>query len=90
MGMQDFLLNQAMKWKMKDVPEAQRAQILELMKTNPDLIKKLSAEAEKNPELFKNISEEVERRVKGGESQMKALFAVRKKYAKELSGLNIQ
>ncbi len=50
MGIQNFLLGQAMKWKMKDVPEAQREQIMALV--------------QKNPELFKKIGEEVEKRTK--------------------------
>ncbi|MEK9184144.1 MAG: hypothetical protein AAB892_00220 [Patescibacteria group bacterium] len=73
MGMQDFLLRQAMKWKMKDVPEAQREQIMTLV--------------QKDPELFKRIGEEVERRTKGGEPQMKATMEVMKKYRKELQAL---
>lgn len=70
---QKFLVRQALKMKMKDVPEAQREQILALV--------------EKNPELFKKIGEEVDRRVKGGENQMKASMEVMKKYRAELSGL---
>lgn len=71
MGIQNFLLSQAMKWKMKDVPEAQREQIMTLV--------------QKNPELFKKIGEEVERRTKGGEPQMKATMEVMKKYRTELA-----
>ena len=59
--------------KMKDMPEAQREQILALV--------------EKDPELFKRIGEEVDRRVKGGENQMKASMEVMKKYRTELAGL---
>lgn len=70
---QKFLVRQALKMKMKDVPEAQREQILALV--------------EKNPDLFKKIGEEVDRRVKGGENQMKASMEVMKKYREELSGL---
>lgn len=73
MGIQNFLLGQAMKWKMKDVPEAQREQIMALV--------------QKDPELFKKIGEEVEKRTKGGEPQMKATMEVMKKYRSELSGL---
>lgn len=73
MGIQNFLLNQAMKWKMKDVPPEQREQILTLV--------------QKDPELFKKIGEEVDRRVKGGEPQMKATLEVMKKYRMELSSL---
>ena len=74
MGVQDFLLRQMMKSKLKDVPEAQREQILALVT--------------KNPELFKKIGEEVDRRVKkGGEPQMKATMEVMKKYRSELGEL---
>ncbi len=73
MGIQNFLLGQAMKWKMKDVPEAQREQIMALV--------------QKDPELFKKIGEEVERRTKGGETQMKATMEVMKKYRTELAGI---
>ena len=73
MGIQNFLLGAAMKWKMKDVPEAQREQIMALVK--------------KDPELFKRIGEEVDRRVKGGEPQVKATMEVMKKYRVELSSL---
>ncbi len=70
---QKFLVRQALKMKMKDVPEAQREQILALV--------------EKNPELFQKIGEAVDRRVKGGENQMKASMEVMKKYREELAGL---
>ena len=74
MSIQNFLLKQAAKWKMKDVPEAQREQFLTML--------------EKNPELFKKIGEEIDRRVKkGGEDQMKASFEVMKKYRTELAAL---
>ena len=71
MAIQDFLLKQAMKWKMKDVPKEQQEQIMALV--------------QKNPELFKKIGEEVDRRVKGGENQMKASMEVMKKYRTELA-----
>jgi len=74
MGVQDFFLRQVMKAKMKDVPEAQREQIMALVT--------------KDPELFKKIGEEVDRRVKkGGEPQMKATMEVMKKYRSEISAL---
>lgn len=73
MGIQNFLLGQAMKWKMKDVPAEQREQIMALV--------------QKNPELFKKIGEEVEKRTKGGEPQMKATLEVMKKYRGELGVL---
>lgn len=73
MGLQNFLLGQAMKWKMKDVPAEQREQIMALV--------------QKNPELFKKIGEEVEKRTKSGEPQMKATMEVMKKYRTELAAL---
>ncbi len=66
-------MRQALKMKMKDMPEAQREQILALV--------------EKDPELFKRIGEEVDRRVKGGENQMKATMEVMKKHREALAGL---
>jgi hypothetical protein len=74
MGIQDFFIRQMMKAKMKDVPEAQREQIMQLVTKDPD--------------LFKKIGEEVDRRVKkGGEPQMKATMEVMKKYREEIGKL---
>lgn len=73
MGMKDFILNQYVKRKLKDLPEAQRDQMMALVT--------------KDPELFKKIGEEVERRKKGGESEMKASMEVMKKYQEELRAL---
>ncbi len=73
MSIQGFLLKQFANWKLKDVPEAQREQMLALL--------------QKDPELFKKIGEEVERRKKGGESEMKAAMEVMKKYRNELAAL---
>ena len=73
MSLQGFFLNQYAKWKLKDVPAAQREQMTALI--------------EKNPELFKKIGEEIERRKKGGESEMKASMEVMKKYREELAVL---
>lgn len=73
MAIQDFLLRQMIKAKMKNVPPEQQEMILQLVT--------------KNPELFKKIGEEVERRTKGGEPQMKATMEVMKKYQNELREL---
>lgn len=74
MGVKDFLLKKVMESKLKDVPEAQREQIMALVTKNPD--------------LFKKIGEEIDRRVKkGGEPQMKATMDVMKKYKEEISKL---
>jgi len=73
MSFQGFLLRQYAKFKMKDVPEAQRDQMLAMV--------------EKNPDLFKKIGAEIEKRTKGGEPQMKATMEVMKKYREELASL---
>lgn len=74
MGVKDYLIKKVVESKLKDVPEAQREQILALVT--------------KNPELFKKIGEEIDRRVKGGgEPQMKATMEVMKKYKAEISKL---
>lgn len=74
MGLQNFLLKQVASWKMKDMPAAQREQMLQFL--------------EKDPELMKKIGEEIDRRVKkGGEPQMKATMEVMKKYKNELAAL---
>ena len=73
MSFQSFFINQYAKWKLKDVPEAQREQMTALIT--------------KDPELFKKIGEEIERRKKGGESEMKAAMEVMKKYRAELGAL---
>lgn len=73
MSVQSFVLNQYAKWKLKDMPEAQREQMTALIVKNPD--------------LFKKMGEEIERRKKGGESEMKASMDVMKKYRTELAEL---
>ncbi len=72
--MKNFLLRQVAKFKLKNVPEGQREQILTML--------------EKDPELMKKIGEEIDRRVKkGGENQMKATMEVMKKYRTEIAEL---
>lgn len=73
MSVQSFLLNQYAKWKLRDMPEAQREQMTALVT--------------KDPQLFKKIGEEIERRKKGGEGEMKASMEVMKKYRTELAAL---
>ena len=73
MSIQNFLFKKYANWKMKDVPEAQREQMMNLV--------------QKNPELFKQIGEEIERRKKGGESEMKAAMEVMKKHREEIAAL---
>ncbi|MHB1163606.1 MAG: hypothetical protein ACYCZZ_03775 [Minisyncoccota bacterium] len=73
MSIQNFLLGQYAKWKLKDLPEDQREQMTALIS--------------KDPELFKKIGEEIERRKKGGDTEMKAAMEVMKKYRTELATL---
>ena len=73
MSFQSFLLKHYAKWKMKDVPEAQREQMTALVS--------------RDPELFKKIGEEVQKKVKSGMSQTDASMQVMKKYEKELKKL---
>ena len=71
MGMfKNFLLKQALKMKMKDVPEAEREKLLLIM--------------EKNPDFFKKIGEEVQKRVKAGQSEMAATMVVMREHQAEL------
>ena len=73
MSLQSFLIKQYAKWKLKDMPEAQREMMTELVS--------------KDPQLFKTIGEEIERRKKGGESETKAALEVMKKHRAELAVL---
>lgn len=73
MSVQSFLVKKYANWKMRDMPEAQREHLTELLT--------------KDPQLFKTIGEEIERRKKGGESEMKASMEVMKKYRGELAAL---
>ena len=68
-----FLLKQALKAKLKDVPEAEREKMLALM--------------EKNPDFFKKIGEEVQKRVKNGQSEMAATMVVMREHQAELQKL---
>lgn len=69
----NFMLKQALKAKMKDVPEAEREKLAGLM--------------EKNPELFQKIGEEVKKLTKQGQSEMAATMIVMRKYQHELQKL---
>lgn len=73
MGMgffKNFMLKQALKAKMKDVPEAERERLMSAM--------------EKNPDFFEKIGQEVQKRVKSGQSEMAATMAVMREHQGEL------
>ena len=72
----NFLLKQALKAKMKDMPEAEQEKMLTLI--------------EKNPEFFKKIGEEVQRKVKNGQSEMAATMVVMREHQAELQKLTKQ
>lgn len=66
----DFMMKQALKAKMKDVPEAERERLMSAM--------------EKNPEFFQKIGEEVQKRVKSGQSEMAATMVVMREHQAQL------
>ena len=68
-----FFLKQALKAKMKGVPEAERDKILALMEQNPD--------------FFKKIGEEIKKRTKAGQSEMAATMVVMREHQAELQKL---
>ena len=69
----NFMLKQALKHKMKDMPEAEREKLLAVM--------------EKNPEFFKKIGEEVKNLTKQGQSEITATLIVMRKHQAELQKL---
>ncbi|KKR30020.1 MAG: hypothetical protein A3C62_00160 [Candidatus Zambryskibacteria bacterium RIFCSPHIGHO2_02_FULL_39_16] len=69
----NFLLKQAMKSKLKGVPEAEQEKMLGLI--------------EKNPDFFKKIGDEVQKRVKNGQSEMAATMVVMREHQAELQKL---
>lgn len=68
-----FLMKKALQSQLKNVPEAQRAQILAMV--------------DKNPKLFEQIAKEIQAEMKKGKDQMAAAMAVLPKYREELSGI---
>ncbi len=70
MGIKDFFLKQALKHKLKDVPEAQRDMLMGAM--------------ESHPEFFKKIGEEVKALTKAGQSETAATMIVMRKHQAEL------
>jgi adenylosuccinate synthase len=76
MGIKDFFLKQALKYKMKDVPEAQREMLMGAM--------------EKHPEFFKKIGDEVKLLTKQGMSEMAATMQVMRKHQAELQKIMME
>lgn len=69
MGIKDFFLKQALKHKMKNVPEAEREMFMGVM--------------EKYPDLFQKIGDEVKQLRKQGHSEMAATMRVMRKHQAE-------
>lgn len=76
MGIKDFFLKQALKYKLKDVPEDQREKLMAVM--------------EANPEFFKKVGDKVQARVKNGESELVATMAVMREHQAELQKIMAQ
>jgi hypothetical protein len=70
MGIKDFFVKKLIASKLKDVPEAQREQIIALVS--------------ENPELFEKIGKEIQQKVKEGKSEMAASMEVMRKYQSEI------
>ena len=73
MGIKDFFLKQALKSKMKGMPEAQQNMMLKLVEENPD--------------FFKKIGEEVKKKQKQGKSETQATFEVMREHQHEFQNL---
>ena len=71
--MKNFLMKQALKAQLKNLPEAQREQVLQIV--------------EKNPKLFETIAKEIEQKTKAGMDKNLATISVMRAHQKELQGL---
>ncbi len=70
MSIKDFFMRKILASKLKNVPEAQRNQMLDMI--------------QKNPELFQQIGREVQEKMSHGMDQMAASMEVMRKYEGEL------
>ncbi len=70
---QNFMMRQVLKYKLKNLPEAQREMILDAM--------------EKNPDFFKKIGNEIKKRKKSGQNETEATMQVMRENQKELQDL---
>ena len=72
-GLKKMLMKKVMEKQLKDLPPAQRDQVLQAVSENPDFFKKLNAE--------------IEAEVKKGKPQMAASMEVMRKHQGELQKL---
>lgn len=70
---QGFAMRKMLERQAKDLPEAQRKQLLEMF--------------EKNPDLFKKMGKEIKKKMDNGMSEQHASMAVMQKYRSELQKL---
>ena len=70
MGIKDFFVKKLIESKLKDVPEAQREQIIKLVT--------------ENPELFEKIGKQIQQKTKEGKTEMAASMEVMRKYQSEI------
>lgn len=68
--LKEFLMKQALKSQLKNVPAEQQEMIMKLV--------------EKNPELFISLGKEIEAEMKSGKDQMSAAMVVFKKHEDEI------
>ena len=73
MSIKDFFLKKMLQSKLKGVPKAEQAKVLEML--------------QKDPALFQKIALEVESLTKSGKDQMSAMMEVTQKYRAELENL---
>ena len=71
--LKNFLMKQMIKSQLKDVPEAEKERILDMV--------------EKNPDLFEKIAKESQEAMKSGKDQMSAVMGVMMKYQDQLKGI---
>lgn len=72
----EFFMKKLLERQLKNVP--------------PEYRDKLIGVISKNPEFFKQLNEEIEKKVKGGESQMKASLEVMRKHQAELQKMMLE
>ncbi len=66
----NFIMKQAMKSQLKNVPKDQQEKIMELI--------------DKNPEFFKQMAEKVKKKIDAGQPQMSAMMEVMQENKEEL------
>lgn len=71
--MWNFIMKQAMKSQLKNVPKEQQDKIMELI--------------DKNPEFFTQLAEKVKKKIDSGKPQMAAMMEVMQEHKAELQDM---